>query len=158
VPVFVHGANAVASGIGERLVPIDLPPACFAVVYPGQGVATAEVFQAPELTRNSLMIRIPGFLAPGWPSGLPGHNDLEPVVAARYPPVRAALEWLGARGVARLTGSGACVFAPFVDRAAAARALDGLPAGWTGYATTGLRCSPLAARLAANRALAGAAG
>jgi 4-diphosphocytidyl-2-C-methyl-D-erythritol kinase len=158
VPVFVHGANAVGRGIGERLEPVELPPACFAVVCPGQGVSTAEVFQAPELTRNSPVIRIPGFLEPGWPSGLPGHNDLEPVVAARYPPVRAALEWLGARGAARLTGSGGCVFAPFGDRAAATRALYGLPAGWSGYAVTGLRCSPLVARLAAERTLAGAPG
>jgi 4-diphosphocytidyl-2-C-methyl-D-erythritol kinase len=158
VPVFVHGANALARGRGETLEPVELPPASFAVVYPGHGVATVEAFQAPELTRNSAVIRIAGFLRPGWPSGLPGHNDLEPVVAARYPPVRAALEWLGARGVARLTGSGACVFAPFGDRAAATRALDGLPAGWTGYAVTGLGSSPLAARLAAERALAGTAG
>jgi len=84
-------------------------------------------------------------------AGLPGRNDLEPVVAARHPAVRAALEWLGARGAARMTGSGASVFAAYADRRAAQAALDGLPAGWTGFVAEGLHRSPLAARLAAER-------
>jgi 4-diphosphocytidyl-2-C-methyl-D-erythritol kinase len=152
VPVFVHGTAAVGRGVGEILEPVELPPATFAIVFPGVPVATAEAFQAPELTRNSPVITIPGFLLPDWPQrALAGRNDLEPVVAARHPPVRAALEWLGRRGHARLTGSGASVFAAFRDRAAAQRALVGLPAGWTGFVAAALARSPLAARVAAER-------
>jgi 4-diphosphocytidyl-2-C-methyl-D-erythritol kinase len=81
-------------------------------------------------------------------AALPGRNDLEPVVAARYPAVRAALQWLGARGAARMTGSGACVYAVFADRGAAQAALADLPVGWTGFAAVGLGASPLIARLA----------
>jgi len=153
VPLFVRGQNALARGIGERLEPIKLPERAYAVLFPGTSVATAEVFQAPELTRNSPSITMPGLLLPGIDCAvLPGRNDLEPVVAARYPVVRAALEWLGARGAARMTGSGACVFAVFADRETAQAALADLPAGWTGFAAVGLGASPLIARLAIERA------
>jgi 4-diphosphocytidyl-2-C-methyl-D-erythritol kinase len=147
VPVFVRGATALAEGIGERLTPVEVAPAWFAIVHPGIGVATAAVFQAPELTRNSVPIKIHGSFSPGWPAHeLPGRNDLEPVVAARHAPVRAALDWLGTRGRARLTGSGACVFAAYADERAARAALDGLPAEWSGFVAAGLTRSPLLER------------
>ena len=156
VPVFVRGGNAVARGIGERLEPVALPPRSYAVVYPGAPVSTRSAFQAPELTRNSAEIIISGCLLPNAHDAvLPGHNDLEPVVAARHPAVRAALDWLSARGTsARLTGSGACVFAIYPDRNAAQAALGGMPAGWMGFAVDGLERSPLIDRLAAARSVA----
>jgi 4-diphosphocytidyl-2-C-methyl-D-erythritol kinase len=156
VPVFVHGSTALATGVGERLTPVEVPEAHYAVLFAGAPVRTAEAFQAPELTRNSPIITIPGFLSPGWPTRpLAGRNDLEPVVVARHPPVRAALDWLGKRGEARLTGSGGAVFAAFATRAAAQAALAGLPAGWTGIAATGLSRSPLATRVAQERSAGG---
>jgi 4-diphosphocytidyl-2-C-methyl-D-erythritol kinase len=149
VPVFVMGANAIARGIGDDLEPVDLPHRWFAVVYPGLGVSTREVFQTPELTRNSPSITIRGFPLPGASGAvLMGHNDLQPVVIARYPAVRDALGWLGARGVARMTGSGACVFAVFDSRERARAALVDLPSGWKGYVVQGLSQSPLLSRLA----------
>jgi 4-diphosphocytidyl-2-C-methyl-D-erythritol kinase len=152
VPVFIQGTAAEARGVGEVLTPAAVPPAWFAVVFPGHPVATAGAFQAPELTRNSPVITISGFLSDGWPTRpLAGRNDLEPVVSARHAPVRAALEWLAARGAARMTGSGAAVFAAFGDRAGAAAALEGLPPEWTGFVTAGIARSPLAARLAVER-------
>jgi 4-diphosphocytidyl-2-C-methyl-D-erythritol kinase len=147
VPVFVHGATALAEGVGERLTPVEVAPAWFAIVHPGLAVATGPVFQAPELTRNSVPVKLSGSFSPGWPAyELPGRNDLEPVVAARHAPVRAALDWLGQRGRARLTGSGACVFAAFADEPAARAALEGLPAGWRGFVAAGLARSPLLER------------
>jgi 4-diphosphocytidyl-2-C-methyl-D-erythritol kinase len=152
VPLFVRGYTALARGVGEHLEPADVPPAAFAIVFPGVAAPTAEAFQAPELTRNSPVITIPGFLSSDWYArALPGRNDLEPVVAARHPAVRAALEWLGARGAARLTGSGACVFAAFGTESGAHAALAGLPADWTGMVARGLARSPLAARAAAEQ-------
>ena len=152
VPLFVQGENAIGRGIGERLEPVELPSMAYAIVFPGVPVATVEVFQAPELTRNSPTITMRGLPSPAvTAAGLPGRNDLESVVRARYPAVRAALDWLGARATARLTGSGASVFAAFADRRAAQAALRDLPAGWSGFAVEGLRRSPLAARLAAEQ-------
>jgi 4-diphosphocytidyl-2-C-methyl-D-erythritol kinase len=146
VPVFVRGRTALGTGIGERLTPVEVAPAWYAIVHPGVAVATGPVFQASELTRNSSPITICGSFSPGWPDReLPGRNDLEPVVTARHAPVRAALDWLGQRGRARLTGSGACVFAAFGDERAARAALAGLPGEWRGFVARGLDRSPLLA-------------
>lgn len=148
VPFFVQGHSAWGEGIGERLTPLDLPPRHYAIVYPGVGIPTAEVFQAHELTRKTPETTIRGFLQAG------GRNDCEPVVAGRSPEVRRALAWLADRGEARMTGTGSCVFAPFDDRASAEAALEGLPAGWRGFAARGLDRSPLQERLAAERSRA----
>jgi 4-diphosphocytidyl-2-C-methyl-D-erythritol kinase len=148
VPLFIHGRSAWAEGVGERLMPIELPPRYYAVVFPGAGVSTAEVFQAPELTRKTPKTTIRGFLKEG------GRNDCEPVAARRNPAVAKALEWLAARGEARLTGTGSCVFAPFASREAAQSALAGLPGEWRGFVVRGLDRSPLLERLAAERSRA----
>jgi 4-diphosphocytidyl-2-C-methyl-D-erythritol kinase len=145
VPVFVHGRSAWAEGIGERLTPLELPENHFAIVFPGVGIATADVFQAPELTRKTPKTTIRGFLKAG------GHNDCEPVVTGRSPEVRRALAWLAEKGEARLTGTGSAVFAAFADRGAAETALAGLPSGWRGFVARGLERSPLQERLAAER-------
>lgn len=145
VPLFVRGNSAWGEGVGDRLTPIGLPQRYFAIVHPGVGVRTAEIFQAFELTRNSPKTTIRGFLKAG------GRNDCEPVVAGQNPVVAAALAWLAARGDARLTGTGSCVFAAFDARRAAAAALADLPPGWTGYVARGLDRSPLQERLAAER-------
>jgi 4-diphosphocytidyl-2-C-methyl-D-erythritol kinase len=148
VPVFVRGRNAIAFGIGDRLEPIDLPPKAYAIVFPGVGVATATIFQAPELTRNSPTIKIPGFPLPGLAGAtLPGRNDLEPVVVSREPAVRDALGWLGRHGAARMTGSGACVFLACDSREAARAALVDLPKSWQGFVAEGLPRSSLHERL-----------
>jgi 4-diphosphocytidyl-2-C-methyl-D-erythritol kinase len=149
VPVFVHGRSAWAEGVGERLTPIELPAAWYLVVCPDCAVATAEIFSAPELTRDSPETTIDGFLSTG------GRNDCEPVVRRRYPAVAAALDWVtahsGGGGPARLTGTGGCVFAAFGSAAAARAALAGLPPRWTGFVARGLAESPLSARASAQR-------
>jgi 4-diphosphocytidyl-2-C-methyl-D-erythritol kinase len=147
VPVFVHGRSAWAEGVGERLAPIDLPAAWYLVVCPDCAVSTAEIFSAPELTRNTPETTISGFLSTG------GRNDCEPVVRRRYPAVAAALDWVSARSgdyPAKLTGTGGCVFAAFGTEGEARAALAGLPPRWTGFAARGLAESPLLARRAAG--------
>ena len=126
VPFFLLGQPAYARGVGERLAPLDaaahpwLP--CLAVlVAPPAHVATAAVFGAPNLTRDTEPLTMPG-LSRGW-SGLPGRNDLEPVVLAQSPEVARARQALdqamqqAGLSVAsvRMTGSGACVFAALAD-------------------------------------------
>jgi 4-diphosphocytidyl-2-C-methyl-D-erythritol kinase len=145
IPFFIQGHSAWGEGIGERLTSFELPDRHFAVIFPGIGVPTGEVFQAPELTRNSAKTTIRGFLKAG------GRNDCEAVVSRRFPEVARALSWLAARGDARLTGTGSCVFAGFADRAMAEAALDGLPSAWNGFVARGLDRSPLQERLAAER-------
>jgi 4-diphosphocytidyl-2-C-methyl-D-erythritol kinase len=140
VPVFVHGRSAWAEGVGERLTPLTLAPRWYLVLFPECHVATAEIFDAPELTRDSKPITIPDFLAGRT------RNDCETVVAARYPQVAEALRLLA--GAGRMSGTGASVFAPFDDAAAARRAL---PPGWRGLVARGVDRSPLLDRLEAQR-------
>ena len=105
VPVFVQGSSAWAEGLGEVLTPVELPPRWYVILSPGCHVSTAEIFAAPELTRNTAPITMSAFFAGE------ARNDLQPVVTARHPEVRNALITLEKSAPAMMTGSGACVFA-----------------------------------------------
>lgn len=137
VPVFVHGRAAWAEGVGEQLTAVDFPEPVYLLVQPDAAVGTAEVFKDPELTRDSPVITIRGFLTSG------GRNDCEPLVRRRFPAVAEALDWLGRYAPARLTGTGSCVFAAMPDEASARAALGRLPGRWTGHVVRGLNRSPL---------------
>jgi 4-diphosphocytidyl-2-C-methyl-D-erythritol kinase len=138
VPVFVYGRNALGEGIGERLAALDLPAAWYVVLEPHVSVSTKEIFAA-ALTGQSKALKIPPFF-----SGQ-GRNDLEAVVAARYPEVAAHLEWLRQRSPqARMTGSGACVFAEFTSESAARALYSELPGNMRGFVARGLDRHPLA--------------
>ncbi len=141
VPIFVRGSSAWAEGVGERLVPIELPESWFVVIHPGVAVGTRDVFQAPELTRNSPVITIRAFLESG------GRNDCESVVRARYHEVAEALDWLSRQAAARLTGTGSCIFAACASAIEAERLAARVPDRWTSYVARGLNVSPLHARL-----------
>jgi 4-diphosphocytidyl-2-C-methyl-D-erythritol kinase len=142
VPVFVFGRTAFAEGVGERLQVLDMAPAWYLVLVPETAVSTAEIFSAPELTRNTNAITMSAFsVGPG--RSTPGHNDLEPVVCRRYPPVARHLEWLRRYGEARMTGSGACVFSAFDSEQQARRVLAELPAEMRGFVARGLDRHPL---------------
>ncbi len=138
VPVFIFGDNAWAEGVGELLTPIALDPTWYVVLVPPVNVPTAAVFSAPELTRNTLPVTIPAFSAGQI------RNDLEPVVIARYPVVGQYLEWLQQyAAAARMTGSGACVFAAFSVEQAAHDVLAQKPAWIEGFVAAGLAQHPL---------------
>ncbi len=141
VPVFVRGRSAWAEGVGEQLMPLEIAEMPFIVIRPDCAVSTREIFQAPELTRNSPPITIRAFLESD------GRNDCEPVVVARYPQVAAALDWLSRYAPARLTGTGSCVFAPVHDFERAQQLVNQVPAGWQGFLVQGRNRSPLLERL-----------
>lgn len=141
IPVFIHGHAAWAEGVGERLTPVDPPRPWYLVVSPGFSVATAKIFNTPDLTRNTPAITIRDFL------GGKGRNDCEPVVRELYPQIGKMLDWLERRAPSRMTGTGGCVFARFSSREEAVRVLDTLPAPWSGFVARGLNQSPLLHRL-----------
>jgi 4-diphosphocytidyl-2-C-methyl-D-erythritol kinase len=124
VPVFVHGTSAWAEGVGELVEPVALPgDSWFLVIFPGVHVPTADVFQAPELTRNSPLTTMRGFLETG------GRNDCEAVVRARFPVVGEALDWLARHGPARVADA---------ERVAAR-----VPDSWRAFVARGVNRSPL---------------
>lgn len=155
VPVFVHGFSSFAQGVGEQLQALSLPKRWFIVIKPPVSVPTATIFSHAQLTRDTLPIRIAAVFEP--PEALSEsskysaeiepilhpdlRNDCEAVVRADYPAIDEALQWLGQQsgqiGVARLTGTGACIFASFATQVAAQAVLDRLPVGLSGFIAAG---------------------
>jgi 4-diphosphocytidyl-2-C-methyl-D-erythritol kinase len=137
VPVFIFGESAFAEGVGEKLQPVALPAAWYVVLVPPVAVPTAEIFASRELTRDTKPIKMLDF-STGW-----GHNDLEPVVCRKYPQVAECLAWLKRFGDARMSGSGACVFAGFPSEEEAHRVFSRKPATMAGFVAKGLDRHPL---------------
>lgn len=136
VPVFVAGHSAWAEGVGEQLTAVDLPAAWYLVLFPETPVNTGEIFSRRELTRDSAPITIAAFFG--------GHsrNDCQDVVAGLYPEISKALNWLGNFSEARLTGTGASVFARFNTQAEAKAVQEQVPAGWRAVVARGVNRSP----------------
>ena len=144
VPFFLSGRNAFVEGIGEQLSPVQTPESWLVLVHPGVSVPTPVIFRDPELTRDSKPVKMSDFSnrLPGF-----GKNDLQAVAARAFPPVADALQWLSHHGEARMTGSGACVFAAFATESEADAALSDLPPEWRGWKSRTLDAHPLASLL-----------
>ncbi|MHB8447497.1 MAG: 4-(cytidine 5'-diphospho)-2-C-methyl-D-erythritol kinase [Rudaea sp.] len=138
IPVFVHGRSAWAEGVGEILAPIDLPSRWFAIVDPGVPVRTRELFQLPELTRDTPATTISRFLA-----GMETANVFAPVARARFAQVAAALDWLGQFGEARLSGSGGCGFVTVESAGEADAIVSQCPPRFRAWTARGVNRSPL---------------
>jgi 4-diphosphocytidyl-2-C-methyl-D-erythritol kinase len=137
VPVFVFGENAFAEGVGEKLQAYPVEEAWYVVLIPPVQVPTAQVFAHPDLTRDTISLKI---------RALPTaqlHNDLQPVVCKLYPPVAEHLDWLQQFAPAMMTGSGACVFAAFAGEGEARAVLAQMPPGMHGVVAQGLKRHPM---------------
>lgn len=141
VPIFIHGHAAFAEGVGERLTDVELDEPWFLVVVPQVAVSTAEIFSAPELTRDTAPIKVRSLLETG------GHNDCLPVVIDRYPEVRNALIMLDKFVPAKLTGTGACIFGSFPNRADADKVARQLQGSFQCFVAKGCNVSPLHRKL-----------
>ena len=137
VPVFVQGFAAWAGGVGEQLTPIELPEPHYLVIHPNITVSTAEIFNAEELTRVCDAITIRAFLAGA------GINVCESVARKRYAVIGEALDWLNQFAEARMTGTGACIFAPFDSLEAAEGVKSRVPANWQAYVASGMNRNPV---------------
>ena len=106
---------------------------------------TKEIFLSKDLTRNSKSIRIADFIAGQH------QNDCLGVVRERYQAVKDALIDLSRFSEARLTGTGACVFAQFDSEEAAVSAYESLKDKWQVYLTKGVNESPLFSKLKSGK-------
>lgn len=140
VPVFIYGRSAFAEGVGDELVPVELPERSYVILDPAAGVSTAALFQAPELTRDSTPLTIAGYL-----SGSKTENVFEPVVRTRYAAVARALDWLSRFGDARLTGTGGVVFLA-TDASEAKMIAEACPSAMSAWVARGINVSPLLAQ------------
>jgi 4-diphosphocytidyl-2-C-methyl-D-erythritol kinase len=145
VPFFVAGTSAFAEGVGESLTPISIPAWWYVVLTPAVHVPTPLVFTHPELTRNTKPVKIADFSATALANW---HNDLQAVVLKAFPEVAANLAALSAVSEqsvfgARMTGSGASVFAAFERETDANNAYSALSPKYTGFVARGLDSHPL---------------
>jgi len=139
VPFFLGGEAALARGIGEALTPMSVPALWVALAMPRVHVPTAAIFASPRLTRSTPSAKIDVF-SEGY-----GRNDLEGIATAEFPEVREAILALRrASPLARMTGSGACAFAPFVAERDAWAALRQLPDDVPGCVVRTIARHPLA--------------
>ncbi|MGJ0489245.1 4-(cytidine 5'-diphospho)-2-C-methyl-D-erythritol kinase [Methylobacter sp.] len=141
VPIFVCGYSSWAEGVGEKLERIDIPEQWVVIIKPDCHVNTREIFLAKDLTRNSKSIKISDFIAGQH------QNDCLDVVRERYQSVKDALVDLSGFSEARLTGTGACVFAQFDSKSAAVDAYKSLKNKWQVYLAKGVNESPLFSKL-----------
>ena len=145
VPFFIFGKNAFVQGIGEEIQEITLQTQDFLVIFPNRGIATASIFQDPELTRDHAPITMEGFLASPW-SEL--SNDCQAVAMRICPEVKQALNWISQAipgSEPRMSGSGSSVFAildPKIEREKLENLVQNLPKGWKGRVVRGLNKNP----------------
>ncbi|CAB3664350.1 4-(cytidine 5'-diphospho)-2-C-methyl-D-erythritol kinase [Paraburkholderia rhynchosiae] len=147
VPFFVFGKNAFAQGVGEALDVVQLPPRHFLVVTPRVHVPTAAIFSEKALTRDSKALTITDFPAElscntEWPESF-GRNDMQQVVVGKYAEVAQVLRWFENVAPARMSGSGASVFAAFRSKAEAEAAQAKLPGEWNSAVAASLEQHPL---------------
>jgi len=148
IPVCVASHACVMTGVGENLMPLDLPPLPCVLVNPRLAVATKDVFAALGLKPGELRTGMtdvleaivwpkPGASAEVWLDVLAGGvNDLEAPAIRVQPAIADVLAMLrdteGARLV-RMSGSGATCFALYASEAdakAAAAALRAEQPSW----------------------------
>ena len=150
IPFFIFGETAFAEGVGEALRPVRAPECWYVVIEPGVAVPTAAIFCSEHLTRDTPAVIITDFSSHLEKSdGLTGFgkNDLQQVATRLFPPVAEAIEWLGAYGDARMTGSGACVFSAVKTEAEADAVLAKVPEKWKAWKAQALKRHPIIAKL-----------
>lgn len=137
IPIFIFGQNAWAQGVGEQLQALELPQKWYLVLHPQIFVSTGQIFSSKHLTRDCHPIKIRAFLEGQ------GSNVCEPVACQLYPEIQHALDWLNQFAAARMTGTGACIFAAFDSAEKANSVKSQIPEPWTGYVAQGLDRNPV---------------
>jgi len=137
IPIFIFGQNAWAEGVGEELKAIKLPKSWFLIIHPQVFVSTEQIFSSKHLTRDCHPITIRAFLEGS------GRNVCEPVACELYPEIQNAIDWLNQFSPARMTGTGACIFANFDSAEKANIVKSQIPEKWTGFVAKGLNENPV---------------
>ena len=131
VPIFIYGESAWAEGVGEKLETVSVPEPWYLIIFPSVNINTGTIFSSKELTRDKLPIRIRDFL-----NGTT-ENVFETIVSQQYPEILEAINWLDQFSKARLTGTGACIFASFKTKHEAQNVANQVPDKWQAFVSKG---------------------
>ncbi len=141
VPVFVNGFSSWAEGKGDILSPIKLPRFFYLVVSINKHISTQKIFNHKALTMSPVQRKISDFSLVSNP-----HNDCLDAAIELEGLIQQALNHLDSTenhlGVARMTGSGCCVFIAFENKDDAVIAQEKLPSQWSGFVAQAIDRSP----------------
>ena len=137
VPIFIHGQNAWAEGIGEHLTFINLAQKKFIVLKPDCFISTQLLFLQKTLTRDTKPTKFCAYQLKPSSFG----NNFEPLARSLYSEVDEAMQYLDQFGVAKLTGTGACVFIEINEKMNVDNILQNAPC--KSYLVNSLKESPL---------------
>ena len=141
VPVFINGHSAWAEGKGDILTPINLPRFFYLVVSINKHISTQKIFTHKALTMSPVQRKISDFSLVSNP-----HNDCLDAAIELEGEIQQALNHLDSTenhlGVARMTGSGCCVFIAFENKEDAVLANEKLPSQWSGFVAQAIDRSP----------------
>lgn len=107
VPIFIYGHASFAEGIGDQFQTLTLPEYWYLVACPKVEISTANIFNNPELTRNTPVRDADELLSIPFDEQ---KNDCESIVRKLYPEVDKIITFLSQYRTTRLTGTGACIF------------------------------------------------
>jgi 4-diphosphocytidyl-2-C-methyl-D-erythritol kinase len=141
VPVFIRGRSAWAEGVGDRLSPRVLGARHYLLVFPPFSISTAEVFQSPQLVRDTPRTKPEDFREGS------SRNDCEAVALALRPELRRIIEDLSEQAQPRMTGTGSTLFLTMDSAQAAKRAATELKCRYNVRAVVGVDVSPLHEKL-----------
>lgn len=106
IPVFIYGRSAWGEGVGDKLTPVSIAPAWYAVFVPPVNYTTAMCYADPELERNCEHVTMADYLAGKT------RNVFEPV-ARRHTLIADWMDKLGDFAHAKLSGTGPGIYATF---------------------------------------------
>tara|TARA_B100000959_G_scaffold280613_1_gene342768 strand:+ start:331 stop:1182 length:852 start_codon:yes stop_codon:yes gene_type:complete len=142
VPVFIEGQSSWAEGIGEILYPVNLLKYFYLVVSINKHISTQEIFSHKALTMTPVQRKMSDFSLVSNP-----HNDCLNAAIDLESEIIEALRHLDSTqnhiDIARMTGSGSCVFVAFENENDALIANKELPSKWFGFVAQSINKSPL---------------
>ena len=142
VPVFIEGQSSWAEGIGEILYPLNLPKYFYLVVSINKHVSTQEIFSHKALTMTPVQRKMSDFSLVSNP-----HNDCLDAAIDLEGGIKDALRHLDSTqnniDIARMTGSGSCVFVAFENENDALIAKKELQSKWFSFVAQSINKSPL---------------
>ena len=142
VPVFIEGQSSWAEGIGEILYPLNLTKYFYLVVSINKHVSTQEIFSHKALTMTPVQRKMSDFSLVSNP-----HNDCLDAAIDLEDGIKDALRHLDSTqnhiDIARMTGSGSCVFVAFENESDALIAKKELPSKWFSFVAQSINKSPL---------------
>jgi|TARA_B110000240_G_scaffold162144_1_gene181548 4-diphosphocytidyl-2-C-methyl-D-erythritol kinase len=142
IPLFVDGHSSWGEGIGEILTPINLPKYFYLIVSIGKQITTKEIFTHKALTMSSVQRKMTDFSMVSNP-----HNDCLVAAIDLESEIEEVLTHLDSTenhiGIARMTGTGCCVFIAFEKEKDALIANNKLPSQWSSFVAKAIDRSPL---------------